>query len=64
MARNRPTLSQFETRTSVVALRSAFYRHLAPEQHAEAHSIAVERHHALNWLCGEGASWDDVPLDT
>jgi|SRR4051794_23556755 len=40
------------------------YRHLAPEQHAEAHSIAVERHHALNWLVGEGGSWDDVPLDT
>ena len=28
------------------------YRHLTPEQHAEAYSIAVERHHALNWLCG------------
>jgi hypothetical protein len=40
------------------------YRHLLPEQHAEAHSIAVERHHALNWLCGEGETWDDVPLDT
>lgn len=40
------------------------YRHLAPEQHAEAHSIAAERHHALAWLCGEGESWDDVPLDT
>lgn len=40
------------------------YRHLAPEQHAEAHSIALERHHALNWLCGAGSSWDDVPLDT
>jgi hypothetical protein len=40
------------------------YRHLAPEQHAEAHSIALERHHALNWLVGEGTSWDDVPLDT
>jgi hypothetical protein len=40
------------------------YRHLAPEQHAEAHSIALERHHALNWLCEAGASWDDVPLDT
>lgn len=40
------------------------YRHLTPEQHLEAHSIAVERHHALNWLCGEGTSWDDVPLDT
>lgn len=40
------------------------YRHLSPEQHAEAHSIAVERHHALNWLCGAGETWDEVPLDT
>ena len=40
------------------------YRHLDPEQHAEAHSIAAERHHALTWLVGEGASWDEVPLDT
>jgi hypothetical protein len=40
------------------------YRHLSPEQRSEAHSIALERHHALNWLCGEGSTWDDVPLDT
>jgi hypothetical protein len=40
------------------------YRHLTPEQQAEAHSIALERHHALNWLAGDGSSWDDVPLDT
>jgi hypothetical protein len=40
------------------------YRHLTSAQHAEAHSIAVERHHALNWLCGAGTDWDDVPLDT
>jgi hypothetical protein len=40
------------------------YRHLAPEQHAEAHSIAAERQHALAWLCGDGESWADVPLDT
>ena len=40
------------------------YRQLTPEQHAEAHSIALERHHALNWLCGAGETWDDVPLDT
>ncbi len=40
------------------------YRHLSLEQHAEAHSLAVERHHALNWLCGAGETWDDVPLDT
>jgi hypothetical protein len=40
------------------------YRHLSPHQHREAHSIAIERHHALNWLTGGGRSWDDVPLDT
>ena len=40
------------------------YRHLTPGQHLEANSIAVERCHALNWLCGDGTSWDDVPLDT
>jgi len=40
------------------------YRHLSPEQHAEAHSIASERQHALGWLCGEGDGWDDVLLDT
>jgi hypothetical protein len=40
------------------------YRHLSEEQHAEAHSIALERQHALNWLSGLGESWDDVPLDT
>ncbi|MFL5926624.1 MAG: hypothetical protein ACJ77E_06790 [Gaiellaceae bacterium] len=40
------------------------YRQLTPEERAEAHSIAVERHHALNWLCGEGPTWEDVPLDT
>ncbi len=40
------------------------YRHLTAEQRAEAHSIALERHHALNWLCGLGTGWNDVPLDT
>jgi hypothetical protein len=40
------------------------YRHLSPEELAEAHSIAVERHHALSWLCAPGTRWDDVALDT
>jgi hypothetical protein len=40
------------------------YRHLSPEQQSAAHSIALERHHALNWLAGAGSTWDDVPLDT
>jgi hypothetical protein len=40
------------------------YRHLSPAQLVEARSIAAERQHALNWLCGEGRSWDEVTLDT
>jgi len=40
------------------------YRHLTEDQHADALSIALERHHALAWAAGYGESWDDVPLDT
>ena len=40
------------------------YRELSPELRKEAESIAWERHRALNWLCGLGRSWDDVPSDT
>jgi hypothetical protein len=40
------------------------YRHLTDDQHAEALSIALERHHALAWAAGHGESWDHVPLDT
>ena len=40
------------------------YRDLPADVRAEAESIAWERHRALNWLCGLGSSWDDVPTDT
>lgn len=40
------------------------YRDLGTEQRLEAESIAWERHRALNWLCGLGQTWDDVPTDT
>jgi hypothetical protein len=40
------------------------YRQLSEPEHAEALSIAYERHHALAWLGGAGRSWDDVPVDT
>jgi hypothetical protein len=40
------------------------YRHLELGERDEAHSIALERHRALNWLCGLGETWDEVPLDT
>ena len=39
------------------------YRHLDEEQRALAHSIAAERHYALNWLL-DGADWDAVRTDT
>jgi len=42
----------------------AVYRELSPAQQGEAHQIAWERHRALNWLCGLGKRWNDVPTDT
>jgi hypothetical protein len=27
-------------------------------------SITMERHYALNWLCGYAENWDEVPTDT
>lgn len=40
------------------------YRDLDPEEFSRVTSIAVERHWALNWLCGFAADWDAVPTDT
>lgn len=42
------------------------YRDLAPEEWAGVQSIAMERHFALNWLCGyaPGNEWDETPTDT
>jgi len=45
------------------ALFGTTYRRLDDEQRGLAWSIASERHHALEWLCGN-ASWDDTPTDT
>ena len=58
-ARQRRLEPQPEERTHVAAPAE---EDRGPEQQAEAHSIALERHHALNWLSGEGDDWDDVPL--
>ena len=40
------------------------YRALSPPQLVEVASIAYERHRALSWLCGGGATWETVPTDT
>jgi uncharacterized protein DUF4272 len=40
------------------------YRDLNDTELSMAQSIAMERHRALNWLCGFAADWDRVPTDT
>jgi hypothetical protein len=42
------------------------YRDLSEDQRATVQSIAMERHLALNWLCGHapGNEWDETPTDT
>ncbi len=42
------------------------YRDLTAEEWSEVNSITMERHFALNWLCGRapGNNWDETPTDT
>jgi Domain of unknown function (DUF4272) len=42
------------------------YRDLTNDEYSQATSIAVERHHAFNWLCGlaPGNRWAETPTDT
>ncbi|HNQ91116.1 MAG TPA: hypothetical protein PKM73_21080 [Verrucomicrobiota bacterium] len=42
------------------------YRDLTATECSEVTSITVERHFALNWLCGRapGNRWDETPTDT
>lgn len=39
------------------------YFRLSEEEFDELSSLALERHYALNWLCGYSDNWDNVPLD-
>lgn len=47
-------------------VRGKAFRDLSAEEWLKVQSIAVERHHALNWLCGRapGNRWDETPTDT
>lgn len=42
------------------------YRDLSAEEYSAATSIAMERHRALNWICGyaPGNRWDETPTGT
>jgi len=40
------------------------FSNLSDEERTIASSIALERHYALNWLCGYAADWDEVPTGT
>ncbi len=46
--------------------RDKSYRDLTEEEWSEVRSITIERHHALNWICGyaKGNQWDKTPTDT
>ncbi len=48
------------------AVHGKAYRDLTPEEWSEVRSITVERHFALNWLCGYAPNnrWDETPTDT
>ena len=47
-------------------VRGKPYRILTEEEWSEIRSITIERHHALNWLCGhaDGNKWNRTPTDT
>jgi Domain of unknown function (DUF4272) len=40
------------------------FRELDDQQVTLVHSIAAERHYALEWLCGAGPDWDSIRTDT
>lgn len=42
------------------------YRDLSDDEWSEVRSITIERHRALNWLCGyaKGNQWEKTPTDT
>ncbi len=44
-------------------VRGRAYRDIDPASLADLDAVAAERLAALNWLCGFGTSWDDVPLE-
>jgi hypothetical protein len=45
------------------AVSESSYRELPGATRADAVSVTEHRLRALNWVCGFGVSWDDVPLD-
>ena len=44
-------------------VRNQPYARADAETQAVIAEVSVQRLRALNWLCGYGATWDDVPLD-
>lgn len=40
------------------------YTQLTEDEYTAVTSIAMERHYAMNWICGYSENWDSVPTDT
>jgi len=58
--------SSFEIIDEDFAVKGKAYRDLTNDEWSEIRSITVERHFALNWLCGYAPEnkWDETPLGT
>jgi hypothetical protein len=39
------------------------YAALTEDEWWHCYMLAIERHRAVNWLCGYDEAWDDVPID-
>ncbi|MCX7871707.1 MAG: DUF4272 domain-containing protein [Verrucomicrobiae bacterium] len=65
-ARHAKELGNFEIIDEDFAARGKAYRDLTPEEWEEVKSVSIERHFALNWLCGRAPNneWDETPTDT
>jgi|GEM_PF-220918 len=40
------------------------FNQLSPLEMHLLTSITIERHHAINWLCGQNPNWDEIRTDT
>ena len=65
-AKHGQETGKFSTLDEDFAVGGKAYRDLSSDEWAEVRSITVERHFALNWLCGRAPSneWDETPTDT
>ena len=65
-ARQAHSEGRLQTIDQDFAAHGKAYRDLTDDEWSQVRSITMERHFALNWLCGyaPGNAWDETPTDT